>query len=1163
MTPGLCRVRRLLAAICLAASVGYAETVWFVNGGSSTVAVPATGPSTLAPGTYAGSVDGRAIAYDVFASVRYLGIDQPAFSSSPVDLSETPATLRLDLTAAQGVVTVRTRTCDYRVGGGQLELRAFDKARTIPLPGEPRVVFHGAHLAVIELGIGVDAVRLDIYASGVARVSNVKRLDLGVPKGVSAVESRRDNFGIAGTPAGKPLQFPEDWWRISDPGTLGVVVLPAPGATLLGEASAVSCRSGDIYLAPATSDAEARSLRFATHEPLVLSPRQNAFVGEALIGKSRVAVEALDRNADGKPDFTHDLWAFGGIDKGARRVLVAFSSDPQLHASFYAAAAKTLAESQVAETLTDGAAPAGALKPLLVIDDFNGNKRLFHGSLLVGGYLGGDRMANKPNDWVTNWDLNGDDDADVFEAGAGYLFDFLGQLTSIHGVNIDPVGASISMRKQAGYEMQFAGSMFKKSDDAGRTYQGARLPFEEHFFISAKPGDFPKVFPNGATLFYYTVDGHVGRMTMGRFGGNDPVRSWAIEMKPRYAVDASESWNVLQWQDASGHALKLLSPSLPREWNGDPVGPDAFLRGWSDVVTHAEKLEGLQVCFAPPGSPNGASEGMYGGALSSAERIEYDPSGASFTLYYSPLMGGLHLKNAKVGSYAIPSGTPDFWLDVNRYYHREAHQGADRFVGTEPSIRWMRGQEIKRLEGPVFLSYHARSNANYFDTYLYDLDNDGVYERRLAFEPKSSVLTLSDDRFVTAWAEPIRFDEVKYLPENYDKVGELYRRGFRQAPLVAKAQIGSGGIPVITESEPVFRERQPGFFVSLDKSWQTRVSVDRVHSIPGASWRDFGVNGLSRIGTMFVSEGLVQDELTVPWSEQSLANVDVLIVASLARVPDDTELAALRAWIERGGRVILACPEDAAQRIRFNAIGQQLGFALSETLLDRRTAPYRIASLGPINDPKNRAAPERRPGPWNAVEHYADPQSLGLLKDLRAISFVGYAIEKLDAPLKPLLACDGQTIIASGTLGRGTVVISGVNLWTNKYIWHHEFYENGTQNAELVQRLVGAVTWDLPLAAVRSIDVTPARNTLHLTGRGGLVRYSRRYEPRASGLAHIESFNSNNIPVAEPTEPAQVLVNGKPVEVREVGVLSEVSVPAGDVTIEITYRTPAASEAKK
>src|SRR5690606_14425881 len=159
---------------------------------------------------------------------------------------------------------------------------------------------------------------------------------------------------------------------------------------------------------------------------------------------------------------------------------------------------------------------------------------------------------------------------------------------------------------------------------------------------------------------------------------------------------------------------------------------------------------------------SGASEGMYGGALSTSERIEYDPTGASFTLYYSPLMGGLHLKGAKVGSYAIPSGTPDFWLDINRYYHREAHTGTERFVGTEPSVGWLRGSESRRMEGPVFLSYHDRGGSGYFDTYLYDLDNDGVYERRLAYDAATSVVTLNDERFLTAWAQAMAFGEVKY-----------------------------------------------------------------------------------------------------------------------------------------------------------------------------------------------------------------------------------------------------------------------------------------------------------------------------------------------------------------------------------------------------------------
>src|SRR5690606_8812688 len=101
-----------------------------------------------------------------------------------------------------------------------------------------------------------------------------------------------------------------------------------------------------------------------------------------------------------------------------------------------------------------------------------------------------------------------------------------------------------------------------------RFYQGAGIPFEEHFYISLKPAE-SDLFPGGASLFYYTGDGEIRRLTMGRLGGShEPFRAWEIELKPTYAPSDHSQWKVIQWPDAWGHTLKIITPSVPEKWDG-------------------------------------------------------------------------------------------------------------------------------------------------------------------------------------------------------------------------------------------------------------------------------------------------------------------------------------------------------------------------------------------------------------------------------------------------------------------------------------------------------------------------------------------------------------------------------------------------------------------
>jgi hypothetical protein len=1060
-------------------------------------------------------------------------------------------------------IEIKTSACIYRIGTGHLEASSGPKSSRLALGKgfQPAVLQRGAGVVVVGSSEKGSSQRIEIFVSGLVRLSGFRGLSFDAPDGTRPVQSRKMELGVTKPAGGQALVFPEDWVRFEDGAkSLGLGIFPAYGSTVKAKDANVSVEGGEVWMAPAANDTEARRMRVRTQPPLALvRTGTDTFAGRLEAGGKSACLAITDRNKNGLPDTAGDLWLWSANPQAQPGMAFAFSQSPESGSGTRLAIFKT-GGVDLAATLLDEdpvahrEAPAGQklLKPELLLEDWNGDGLFLNGGVVFGGFPGNDRISKDGVEWAQCWDLNGDRFADVFEYSPGhYIFNFKQEIPSLIGLDLDPLTGGAAVRITKGYGMQEHASMFSKScDPAGRLFKGAVQAFEEHFFADIKPGENPAMWKNGAAFFYYLIGGgDVNRLTMGRLDGSKTLRDWDIELDPvPDPADTAAQWNVTALRDPRGRELKLHTISVPPGWKGGKLDAKGYFQGWYDMVGGKYKTRALYACFAPPGTVSPSSEGMYGGALTTQERMEVDEHGGTFTLYYSPLMGGLHLKGADFGTYAIPAGTPDFFLDLNRYYHREAHTGEERFVGTQPATRW-RQREAKRLEGPVFLSYSDADGDGFFDRYIYDIDNDGIYERSLTYRASSSILTLADRTFCAAWPQAVDFEEVKFLPENYDRVSDLYRKGTGQPPLVASTQLGSSGIPVNLLTQPVFRESTPSFFATFGPEWRTVVAADGYHGSGRDPWKDFGPSGLSRIGTMFVQRGMVQETLGAPWTDESLSGVDVLVLSSPGLTPSSEEIAALKRWIERGGICILSVACDEPSRIRFAAIGRELGFEPTVELLDKRAPIYMWKGLGGIGS-HAKASELRTPAPWNRIEKFAAPPAAGLLDGFGYLSFAGYPLARMDSPLKPLLEYEGMPLMALGGIGKGRLLVSGVDLWTNRFIWHHEFFEGGTQNDRLVERLVGFAATPDSILEVKKIECAPEKIRIELSGKGGPLRFSRRYEPWSTDLAKI----GNRADVAKKRlRPAGATVNGQPAELREDGVLMRVSVPAGPATLEVTF----------
>ena len=1032
---------------------------------------------------------------------------------------------------------------------------------------------HEASAGVSRFKTEDGASELLIFPNGWIRVAGVEAVN---SSSAELAQVRRKTYAMLRAPDETPLESPHDWIRIRTASeNEWAVVAEVSGRLKASPTGWTSSDGSAFWVLPAKDEASLRQVVTTVVPSLLLRAldRGPNWEGTYRAADRLVHVRVTDRNDDERPDTSGDLWrlapegsdtymllAFSKVDGAPRMALFEGLSGPLsnhlLDESGGARGdrfAKAL-ESIGAATGDDAPAKAGeARKPAFILEDWNRDGIYLEGSLFEGGYLGADRAGKRLGDWSTAWDLDGDRLGDVFEYNPALLFNFKNRFASVLELHVDPRRARASLELRKGYDMQNYASHFSKTPSSSQFVGQARAGFEEHFFIDLPPDPDDPTFPNGANFFYYTIGGgDVNRLTMGRLSGHGGLRAWEVELDPVPADPAEVNFEVVRWSDAYGHDLHMNSPSIPERWDGSNLGPRGYLAGWYAMAEGEYETERLYATFSPPGVQMEASEGMYGGAYTTQERIEADLDGGSYAVYYSPLMGDLHLKGAEFGSYAVPAGTPDFWLDINRYYHREAHTGPERFVGVEPGIRF-REREAKRMEGPVFLSYSDRSGDGYMDQYLYDQDNDGLYDRALDHDETSGLLRLRDRDYLTVWPETIQVDEVAYLPENYEAMRAIYQKGFTQPPMVVRSSIGSSGIPMTLETEPFYRERTANVFLSLPRRWQVRVATDLEHLFdPSGGWTDFGPGGLSRLGTLFVQTGLTQTSIRSSWTSGALESADVLVLNRLDYTPSAEAIESLKSWLREGGRLFLAPETDVHQRLRFAALGRALDFDFGESELDRTAVEAQWVSLGPINQPDSRAALRKTPGPWNAIKHFKSPEEPALLRGMEALSFTGFPLELSDAwrvLLEYSETGEALPLIAERDFGKGRILLSGADWLSNRYIWHHESFERGTGNERLVARLVERTVAGLPVPEIEALRYDAEKLEFTVSGKGGPLRFPRRYQARATDLAHIG--NDVDLPPVRSLSHAEI--DGQEVSVAELGVLREIVLPKGRHTVTIHY----------
>jgi hypothetical protein len=1158
--------RAILGCLCLLVACGApsAEELWVVNAGSEVPLVPAVWEAAGKPPNGPVAAEGAAAADAWDGRLYILGPFRPLQAAKVRLAAGGKANPMWVLDDAKGIHIRTDRGTWQFLQSGEVQFHSDEGDALALRPnavGKPRIVYAGASL--VALRSEAKAVDYRVYLSGVLEVS-ASGVELSWSPATPCEISLASNLGFALADRGGKLEGPMDWLRI---GRRPALHIGWAGGTATADPGMIKL-TGTLRIVPGVSDTWASVHAQAALADLVVLDKNLAGSYPGLGG----TVAAQDRDKDGAPDFDSDLWLFdkGGDgklelvfsclpskDDGGKRpanILIYQPKGKRLD-ELKLEVSKEVSDKYAATPFASEVAPgpqAAGLSPTLVLNDWNGDGRFFIGSLLYGGYVQQDRVLYGQGGEVRAFDLDGDGDIDIADWGTSTQLDLEDNFIGMMHVELDPAAGKAGIvaftPRHSVVMADISVSWYNKTYIGGKFYEGARLGFEEHQSICIPPCDR---MPDGAMFHFKTSDDNIDRMTMGRFTRSDGL-AWNVELDP---IEADREHPdrykcIAHYADPWGHEFKARTIVYPPKWDGKRLT-------WEKRPEHANAweiypnapwyrtttgkyfpLRGVHAAFTPEGSSYGSNEGMYGGALSHLERVEDDVDGADFTLYYSSLLGGLHLKGADYGHTATPVGYPGHPFLRKEWYHYP-----NAFVKPDARGQGLRSvfqPEGKRLEGPLFLHYVDRDKDGYFDTYVYDADNDGLIDKTLWYDAKAKHVAMQQGGRLAVWPYHAEFTDVAYQFINYEKIRQLWRRGMREEAMIERFNLASSGVPIERQryreekGTPLeletTRRWRPDFFAVFGPEWLPKIAVFEEAESPGRfGWTDFKPTGFTRLGTVASLEGLVQQTIRGEISEEALRGVSIFLIGHLSHVVSERELAALLEWVEAGGTLVLHyTSEEAIDRLYLNALGERLGFQLGDLIVNR-TVVSKLGTLGSFTDLDAPYVEERIVTPDNRIEHYKDLAGRGFLDGLSYLSFVGSPL-KVSRPMEPVFTWKGQTMMARAKFGKGIVVVIGMNALSDAHTKHNELPEPGTQNDLLLQRMAAHLADRAPRLIIEACRREGNRATIAVKGRGGQVSFPRLGRSQA------------------------VKVDGQAVEPGAAGALSAVTLPAGEHTIEVEPR---------
>jgi len=396
----------------------------------------------------------------------------------------------------------------------------------------------------------------------------------------------------------------------------------------------------------------------------------------------------------------------------------------------------------------------------------------------------------------------------------------------------------------------------------------------------------------------------------------------------------------------------------------------------------------------------------------------------------------------------------------------------------------------------MFLYYVDEDRDGYADTYLLDDDNDGHFEKRVWYDKAKGILSFYDSGLLGIAARKLEFPGHALELKNYEQLVAMYRDSVAKPGLLREVRVKDGRC----------ENTGADFSAVLDAGWLPQVAVDAVHAGGKDLWKDFGPDGLDTLGRVLSESPVEVRTLATAYSHDTLADVDLLVVARLDSPILEAEQQALEEYVQRGGiLLILAGAETSVGLQQLTArFGVKIGSEKALTLI---------------------------PGACNSSEILSQTKETGAEGLLTGVApfFLEAWRAAVEAGAKTLLECGGHPLIVEAARGKGRVLVVPSNLFANRFLClpkelRKEPFKPGNQALakNLMKHLVGALQ-----PRIEAMECGVSKAHLHVCGCGGEIRLQ--------------------VPWKEPI----VRLDGKDAAVERKDSVVEIQVPQGGSRIEI------------
>ncbi|MCL5408885.1 MAG: hypothetical protein M1135_02540 [Candidatus Omnitrophica bacterium] len=465
------------------------------------------------------------------------------------------------------------------------------------------------------------------------------------------------------------------------------------------------------------------------------------------------------------------------------------------------------------------------------------------------------------------------------------------------------------------------------------------------------------------------------------------------------------------FKDPYGNKLATTAQYIPAHWNGLPLPgfekngkPRPWLYAWKWSMQ--QKWDVIGCTWSNVNCTN--PEAMQIFIPSDASDIRFDcdvqpKQSKSFYIYYSPIDGNCHFKNANWGWHlsAVPPEIKNIQkqrIDENKYYQKR-----DKFkkywwnIGFD-IVQWMRDVDVGREPFGWYEAYFNMDNKNgFFDTYLLDKNNGPLFTKRIYYR-NHKIYVIENNKY-QSFNKNIDFKTESMALDNYKNAVALYK--FSKANYKNRLM----NTLKVTDGKPLLCTVGLISFLQKGNVWNnSKTGFSRI--ITSISRYMVGVKIINKENADFNKYKFI----ILPFSKIDKTKVNDILSEKLIN------------YVKNGGDLMLIGPSDKSQIPLFNIISNPFGGTLTGILL----------KIDSGNDPTLAHPPAKFYPEFST-------KMKGSGKILKGISKFYYDGFILKGNINNIFEYDGKELIGEKNYGKGEVyLVSGSKLISNFYTSYND-----------------------------------------------------------------------------------------------------------------------------